>query len=813
MAGDIPLYEQVLVGEKPFESPEAPPGAREGPAPTAVHHYGKRVHIIGSTRPRALHLPTPANVYPDASEVPRELTDKLDRVESLGLAALRLRQSSAYQDAKKQRPRQGQTWNMRGSCTEVAPIDRMGGAKAAALKAGVPWSAYMAGSVSVGLVIVSGPTPELQFSNDELIKVVAEVQNGLSWFPTVSPSAGLSFTYDIQHVRIPTPANPSAADLEAVWRDPAMASLGYAASFDGVIQYIEALRGRFGTRWTYCGLFTKYPQPWFAYASLGGPRLAMQYDNDGWHPDNIDRVFAHETGHIFRAPDEYGSSGCGCGGIWGRYGAPNGNCETCAPAGGVPCLMNANSFEICGYTPLQLGFPAPWTLMQTDADLGLGNLTGTGKSQVLLRSREQGEPRAATLRQVTGGAGLEVGWSAFHSLPGGDWPMQASDVWLDLGDLAGNGRSVSLVQRRSGQPALALVRYAEGIGGPLVSWQVQGEIPGGWKMNTNDAYLALGDIDGDGKTEVLVRSQYSGDRFVGLLRYDPATQGLKAVWIVDNTVPGGWVMNVSDAYVAAGNLEGGGGTGLLVRSQYTGDRYLGLIRYDPATQGLKAVWIVNNLIPGGWRMNTSDVYLFAGDLDGDGKSELIVRSLYAGDRYVGVLRYDPATHGIKADGILQNTLPGGWTMSQRDAYLHAGDLDANGKAELFVHTVDTANRHVCLVRFDPNTRRLRAAWIAQDTVPGGAAGWRLNANDAYLLAGDVDGDGKSEITVRSQYPGDRYLGVLRYDAGSGGLRATWIIQNVIPGSLEAAEGQLARGVGLRVPPEVAVTETQPRPHA
>ena len=102
-----------------------------------------------------------------------------------------------------------------------------------------------------------------------------------------------------------------------------MAALGYAANWSGVTQYVEDLRTRFGTRWTYCGYFTKYQLGWFAYAALGGPRLVMDYANDGWGPDNIDRVFAHETGHIFGAPDEYASSGCSCDGAWGRFGVRN----------------------------------------------------------------------------------------------------------------------------------------------------------------------------------------------------------------------------------------------------------------------------------------------------------------------------------------------------------------------------------------------------------------------------------------------------------------------------------------------------------
>ena len=162
----------------------------------------------------------------------------------------------------------------------------------------------------MGIIIVEGPTADLQFSVDERTRVVAEVQNGLSWLASHEPACR-----DQLHVRHPCghperQPDPNAADREALWRDPAMAALGFAASWNGVVQYVEDIRSRFATRWTYRGFFTKYPLDWFAYASLGGPRLVMDYNNDGWGPDNIDRVFAHETGHIFNCPDEYASSGC-----------------------------------------------------------------------------------------------------------------------------------------------------------------------------------------------------------------------------------------------------------------------------------------------------------------------------------------------------------------------------------------------------------------------------------------------------------------------------------------------------------------------
>lgn len=221
-----------------------------------------------------------------------------------------------------------------------------------------PTSQRLTGSIAVGIIIVEGPNANLKFSEAERTKVVAEVQNGLSWLATQSPE-GLVFKYDIKVVTLNVQRGPSTLtpdQKEARWRDPAMQQLGFGTGLSAVTAYVNKIRTNMGTTWTYCGLFTKYPIYHFAYASIGGPRLVMDYANDGWGPDNIDRVFAHETGHIFGAPDEYASSGCNCSGSWGFYGKPNSNCANCAPGGGVDCLMRANTWNMCAHTPYHLGF-------------------------------------------------------------------------------------------------------------------------------------------------------------------------------------------------------------------------------------------------------------------------------------------------------------------------------------------------------------------------------------------------------------------------------------------------------------------------
>lgn len=361
MAGDIGVRERLVILQ----------GARAVGAAAAlateqkrvVHIYGSRVVVeeVPADGERALPDVLGPAVTGDAASLPPGVRALLSPAESLGVDGLALRQSDVYTSAKAMRPHANEAWDSGAAQTPAChdiTIDGLDTAEASGL-AGAPTSSRLTGRIAVGIVIVEGPSAALTFSQAERVKVVAEVQNGLGWLASQSPE-GVTWVYDIQVVTLTTPPgsdNLTSAEKEALWRDPAMAQLGFGAGMAGVTAYVESLRTKFASNWAYCGFFTKYPLGHFAYASIGGPRLVMDYNNDGWGPDNIDRVFAHETGHIFGAPDEYASSGCSCGGSWGYYSKPNGNCANCAPSGGVDCLMKQNSWAMCTYTPYHLGFP------------------------------------------------------------------------------------------------------------------------------------------------------------------------------------------------------------------------------------------------------------------------------------------------------------------------------------------------------------------------------------------------------------------------------------------------------------------------
>ncbi len=327
MKSDLP-FEEVLL-----QPGQSPPG-------NVSHHYGSSV-VISQVHQKSAAAP--------ASPVIDE--ENLNRHEKTGLAAFRHRQSAQFQSAKAARPHEGLVWDAEGLLPPNPPKDLFPEFDAQAATLRMPTSQRLTGKVAVGVVIVSGPGP-LAFSNDEVTKVHADVQNGLSWLGNAAgASKPIQFFYNTQHVTLTLPDNPNGTDMERYWLAPTMRQLNFA----NPLEYVESLRRKLVTDWTYCAFFVKYSQFWFAYAYSGGTYLCMQYSNGNWGPDNIDRVFAHETGHIFNAPDEYTKSGCNCKTTAGIYKVVNGNCQTCAPGGGVACIMRANSWTMCKYTPWHLG--------------------------------------------------------------------------------------------------------------------------------------------------------------------------------------------------------------------------------------------------------------------------------------------------------------------------------------------------------------------------------------------------------------------------------------------------------------------------
>ncbi|MBL0160232.1 MAG: hypothetical protein IPP47_24570 [Bryobacterales bacterium] len=165
------------------------------------------------------------------------------------------------------------------------------------------------------------------------------------------------------------PIGLSTGEAELLWRDPAMAQLGFPAGDEGLKQWIGGLKTSLDTQWAIGSFYTKHPTTWFAYA--GGGRTVIRYANFSPTKD-FDRIVSHETGHLFGCPDEYASSKCTCGATKGKFfSQPNDNCANCTPDLAIPCIMRSNSGAMCPSTPWHLGWGA--FLTKIDAALWRGD--------------------------------------------------------------------------------------------------------------------------------------------------------------------------------------------------------------------------------------------------------------------------------------------------------------------------------------------------------------------------------------------------------------------------------------------------------
>jgi hypothetical protein len=329
------------------------------------------VKVDNNTKETISKLPVVENVYSGSIQDTKKY--QIDDKSSLVIEAWNLRKSKSFRERKSRRSDEGVSWDYHqkssveerlGSSSEKKGLGRRGcnipvedsnitsEGRVSTREAASPinTSQYMIGSVAVGIIIVDGPPgTNAKFSAQEITKIVAEVQEGSNILLNLSPAgAKLSFIYDINTIELNL--NPSRVSDEKQWRNPTMSKLGYLPGNAGLYDYLQHLRTNkwpsITIDWAYIAFFTKYAADWFAYASVGGPRLVMQYDNNGWGPDQIDRVFAHESGHIFGAPDEYSNSNCNTGGSWGYLGVSNCNCEVNNPSS-IDCIMKSNSPSIC----------------------------------------------------------------------------------------------------------------------------------------------------------------------------------------------------------------------------------------------------------------------------------------------------------------------------------------------------------------------------------------------------------------------------------------------------------------------------------
>jgi hypothetical protein len=259
-------------------------------------------------------------------------------------------------------------------------------------------------------------------------------------------------------------------------------------------------------------------------------------------------------------------------------------------------------------------------------------------------------------------------------------------------------------------------------------------VPGSWQFKPNDQ-VVVGDFNGDGVDEVVV---FNGVDWVmpylGLLVSD-GSGGLRLVARYDGDIPG-WGGFAKHDRIYKADVNGDGKDDLVITN---GDdwsmTYVGLLRSTGA--GFYLTQRYDGDIPGWGGLARHDQF-FVGDLNGDGKDDLVI---FNGDdwsmAYVGLFR--GSASGLTISARYDGDIPGWGGLARHDKVI-LGDFDGDGRCDVFLFNGDDWSMPY-LGMFRSSGAGLAYVRRFDGDVPG----WGGLARHDQFIAADIDGNGRCDL--------------------------------------------------------------------
>jgi hypothetical protein len=233
----------------------------------------------------------------------------------------------------------------------------------------------------------------------------------------------------------------------------------------------------------------------------------------------------------------------------------------------------------------------------------------------------------------------------------GGWLLNTGDNRFGpVGDFDGDGRQEILVTSPWGIGILKV--HGSTFRNPLI--KRNGTRFDGWLLNTDDnRFGPVGDFDGDGADEIMVRSPWG----IGILKLDGDT--FRAIAMKPNgTRFTGWLLNTMDnRFLGAADFNGDGVDEIFVCSPWG----IGILRKFRGSFRCPAMK-PNGTRFGGWLLNTGDNH-FKGftDLKGDGRADILVSSPWG----IGILSMSGSSF-VGTNVEPNGTRFGGWLLNTAD---------------------------------------------------------------------------------------------------------------------------------------------------
>ncbi len=252
--------------------------------------------------------------------------------------------------------------------------------------------------------------------------------------------------------------------------------------------------------------------------------------------------------------------------------------------------------------------------------------------------------------------------------------------------------------------------------------------------------VLTGDFDGNGKSDALFYYGGDGNWWMGL------SDGTNLGWHNAGSLASlGNLVDGKHAFYS-GDFDGNGKTDALVYASADGSWRFGL------SDGTNLTWQVASTTPGYGDLLDGRRRIFIGDFSGDGKADVLFYFNGDGNWWLGT------STGTQLNWSKVATTSGYGNLLDGSHALYTGDFDGNGKADVLMYYNGDGNWWLGA----SSGTQLNWSQVASTSGYG-----NLLDGSHRLLAGDFDGNGKSDVLMYYNGDGNWWMGL------SDGAHLNW----------------------------------------